>query len=321
MKSLFTVFLITLCSAFCSAQSRIPNLFFDYWDHFPEKVVGSQTYPEFYQPAPGTFWTTSNQGTRTIPFNPTALRTTDNYAAVGEESQYAVLLKSTSFPFGIAAGSLIAGTYVGGTNPDKAIKMGQPFQGRPERMVGYYKYIPINNDYCKAYAVLTRWNGSKQDTVATAEFDQTMRTTTVTSYTQFDIPFDYKSSADPDSVQIVFTASGDGNNFKGGNGSEFYLDYFQLLYPGETSISEQNPDKKLHVFPNPVKDVVQIWLPSETNPEGTLTLSDLNGKVLLTRSLNHTVNHVDLSNLESGYYIVSIENQGDLVYSGRLNKL
>ena len=316
MKTLWITLFCLVGLASVQAQDYLDNGFFWDWEHFDEVTIGSQTYPAFDQPLPSNFWTTSNMGTRTISFSPTCLKTTDAY-----DAPYACLLQSTSFPFGTAAGSLMAGDYKGGTDPSKAVHMGKPWNGRPERFVGFYKYIPVGNDFCKIEATLTRWNSSskKQEIVATAALPTADQTKTVTDYTKFNLFFNYKSTENPDSIQIIFTSSGDGVNFNGGNGSALYIDHIKILYQGETGIAlNDQTDVRVAAYPNPANNYVYFNLDGLRKDSFPLVLRDLQGREVLRTNLSQELSKIDVSGLEPGIYLYEINQQEVAVSSGRI---
>ncbi|UTW61117.1 PCMD domain-containing protein [bacterium SCSIO 12741] len=316
MKTFWNTLLCLVCLSPVYAQDYLDNGFFWDWEHFDEVTVGSQTYPAFDQPLPSNFWTTSNMGTRTIAFSPTCLKTTDAY-----DAPYACLLQSTSFPFGIAAGSLMAGDYKGGTDPAKAVHMGKPWNGRPERFVGFYKYIPVGNDYCKIEATLTRWNSStkKQEIIATAALPTADQTKTVTDYTKFNLFFDYKSNDAPDSIQIIFTSSGDGANFQGGNGSALYIDHVKILYAGETGIAlNDQTSVRVAAYPNPASDFVYFNIDGLHQEVFPLVVRDLQGREVMRTELTRDLSKIEVSHLDPGIYLYEITQQQIPVGSGRI---
>jgi hypothetical protein len=83
------------------------------------------------------------------------------------------------------------------TNPTVT---GVRFTGRPSRLNGFYKYKGVNNDSLHIFLALTRAG----DTIATAEWKSSK---TVTEWTIFDIPINYRSSANPDLLNIIFSTS------------------------------------------------------------------------------------------------------------------
>ena len=78
-----------------------------------------------------------------------------------------------------------------------------------------------------------------------------------------------------------------------------------VLLPNLTSVEENNKLDVL-VYPNPAVNVLNVTLNS--NELFELTITDLNGKNILTESVSNMSNMVDISNLSSGMYLMRIAN-------------
>ena len=78
-----------------------------------------------------------------------------------------------------------------------------------------------------------------------------------------------------------------------------------VLLPNLTSIKENN-NLDVLVYPNPAVNVLNVTLNS--NELFDLTITDLNGKNILTESVSNMSNMVDISNLSSGMYLLRIAN-------------
>lgn len=75
----------------------------------------------------------------------------------------------------------------------------------------------------------------------------------------------------------------------------------------ETSIQTQDILTNFTVFPNPITDMLQINV-GETNLPVSLKICDLIGNVVFVQELNNLNNSIDVSNLCSGVYWVSIND-------------
>ncbi|MEM9921285.1 MAG: T9SS type A sorting domain-containing protein, partial [Bacteroidota bacterium] len=70
--------------------------------------------------------------------------------------------------------------------------------------------------------------------------------------------------------------------------------------------SQTSTECHFKVFPNPARD--QLQLQSEQTLEGQLKIVDLQGKVVMERSLQHElVSHIDIDHLHNGMYILFLE--------------
>ena len=66
---------------------------------------------------------------------------------------------------------------------------------------------------------------------------------------------------------------------------------------------------KLHVFPNPSKNFVNISL--ENNLPSELILMDISGKILLEKTFTNS-SKINLSNFNNGIYFLKISNNSQI---------
>lgn len=230
--------------------------------------------------ADGTFgnnWATGNPGYRMSMGNSPA----DQYPSVpiadGYEGHGVKLTTMSTGLFGVianmrlAAGNLFLGKFdvdSALTNAMRATCMGIPFDRKPMKLQGYYKYtpgqvyqdkdakpVPDKTDAADIYAVFYR----NEETVTLS--DGTTKTRAVmlhgedtktnpnivaiaqvgyvkptTEWTLFDVTFDYLGDVDPDvlisrgyNLAIVFSSSVDGNHFQGAIGSQLCIDKVSVV--------------------------------------------------------------------------------------------
>ena len=74
---------------------------------------------------------------------------------------------------------------------------------------------------------------------------------------------------------------------------------------GPSSISKENPEEFVKIFPNPATDYIQIEL---TKNQGELRIYDLGGRLIRTDLLNEGNNTVSISDidLKSGIYLFEV---------------
>ena len=80
-------------------------------------------------------------------------------------------------------------------------KAGVAYTARPARLTGYQKYTSINNDSYYMSVALTKWRGTTRDTIGYVEQRSSQ---TVTDWTKFELPIQYRSQDIPDTLNIVF---------------------------------------------------------------------------------------------------------------------
>ena len=70
---------------------------------------------------------------------------------------------------------------------------------------------------------------------------------------------------------------------------------------GPTSIAS-NSNKKINIYPNPVKDILNVSL----NEKATLRLIDISGKLIIESELESGTNTIDIGSIAVGKYIIQI---------------
>lgn len=185
-------------------------------------------YPNYESPYPDGVWASAN---KVVDLNPDVypvllFKTTDAYS--GTYAAKAVTNDALGQP--LLAGSLSTGLFnVDFNNPLKSLITGVPYNNRPLRFQGYFKYEGVDGDSCEIRTTLSKWNGAEhqRDKVGEVVF----RTTDlVDEYTYFDLEIVYFSATIPDTIDMVFAASAGGEYFVGGIGSTLYIDAFNLTF-------------------------------------------------------------------------------------------
>ena len=76
-----------------------------------------------------------------------------------------------------------------------------------------------------------------------------------------------------------------------------------------TGIKEQSPLIDLKAFPNPIADELTIEATTTNDNELTFVLVDALGRLVLTGNLNNSKTTINTSNLEKGFYSLSVTNE------------
>lgn len=87
------------------------------------------------------------------------------------------------------------------------------------------------------------------------------------------------------------------------NTAIFFAQYQDLL---PVATFETIPHDLIHVFPNPVSDVLVI---QQDFAKAQLEVMDVNGKVFLTQSLSSSQEAIDMADLPSGLYILKVTTE------------
>lgn len=186
---------------------------------------------------------------------------------------------------------------------------GTPVTFRPEKLSGYYKYIigevKSTNDSAIVFVTLTRYNSQmgKRDTVGYGM----RRLGAANTYRAFETPINYTSAAQPDTVVVRFLSSESGFcNSQDGNCLYLYLDDIKLS-SNTTGISEGLKYNAFQLYPNPVKQYVELIFP--INTATVLEIYNLMGECVFTKKLEQS-NYVrlNLDSLQPGIYFLSTDN-------------
>ena len=191
-----------------------------------------------------------------------------------------------------------------------------PISSRPAALTGYYKYTqnvidnPISDDptdLASATVYLTKWNDALQqtDTIGSGQ----LFLSTSEDYSFFSCPIVYTSNETPDTVKVILDctlmrkgeeANGITTIYLGGVGSIFTVDNIALTDNLATSIVEKETPV---IYPNPAVDKLFI-----RGFEGEAFIYDVSGKLL--RKVSHDkASGIDIVNLQTGVYFVTISNE------------
>ena len=90
-------------------------------------------------------------------------------------------------------------------------------------------------------------------------------------------------------------------------------DIRRLASSGEAGNPSHNSDVSMKLYPNPVTNTLNVEFEGTDDPQGTLTVTDITGVVVLTRECHNPVTQLDVSNLTPGLYVVSFRNAQGVV--------
>ena len=303
-KYLLGFALLGIGSLSINAQTTIPNMDLEQWTN--------HTY--YDQPA-GGYWATANTIVDLLPaiIPPTTTKSTDAHGG-----QYSARMESKNWPVAniLMSGTLATGIFDNQTSSTAdALKLGMPFTGRPANFAGWYKYTSVQQDSAALYALLTKWNGTARDTIGfAARFEKS----TVSSWTEFILPFDYHSMDTPDSISIVFTSSADGQNLAGQVGSTLWVD--DISFTTATGMTQVlMPENHVSIIPNPVMDVARFKF-AKSIEEGTLQLFDNTGKLAKTIQVNGENASANVSEMAAGVYHMILTENNTATFSSKFVK-
>lgn len=251
----------------------------------------------------GGFLKSLNQ-TLVFPGNPPATCFKEGNAHGG---QFCAKLVSKNFSsLGIFIPGAL-GTITPIANPISA-KLAEPFAAKPESVRAWIKYTPVTGDSAEVFSYLFKTTAGVRDTIARASQKFTQA---VANWTEITVPFTYSNNnVMPDSASLIFIASA-GYNFQdlqlcfGSQNSTLYVDDVEFIYPA--SINEfvlGNND--ISIYPNPAENVMNISVSSALN-NGIISITDMNGREVMSSSVNGEQFSVNVAELKAGNYIAVIK--------------
>jgi hypothetical protein len=91
--------------------------------------------------------------------------------------------------------------------------------------------------------------------------------------------------------------------------SGFQMSQFNVLPLSVTGIKQTEKEIGLNAFPNPIADELTIEAVTTNNNAVTYVLVDALGRMVLTGNLNNSKTTINTSNLEKGFYSLSVTNE------------
>ncbi|MDR2556376.1 MAG: PCMD domain-containing protein [Bacteroidales bacterium] len=316
MKKVF--FIISLFAATTVAAQTyepLPDGDFEQWT--AHKTYSGDDYYELEDP----FWETLNRLSTLPPDMSTGPVTV--YREQGR-SGYAPMAKSDTLWVG--EDKIFLPGVFGAFTLDvqaKTARFGRPFHSRPDSIVGYMKYAPVNNDSANIFVELYKRIGPVKVTIGKA--DKIFRNT-ISEWTRFSIPIDYVIEEEaPDSATVLFIASADIKNFtdlyncNGQTGSAIWVDECRFIYNNAPSSIETSVKATTAiVYPNPTSGDVSIKLNSPVR-NGAVEVLDIRGRVVFAKEFSGTSTSIDLRSLKPALYMYRIVSGGKTLESGRIN--
>ncbi len=270
--------------ALVNATVQLPNQFFEVWN---AQIV--------YEP---DGWATLNFGNiYDMNFSVTQDNTAP-YMGVAD-----CIIETTIAEWGDTIGYITNGNFSGPNGPGGGMAVYQ----NPEKITGYYKYIPVGSDSGIAGGWTTRWDVVGDSAIP---YDETLIwLPAAANWTYFEVNLAYNSFPYPDTLNIAFASS----NFEGvvntiGIGSMLYLDEIGVsYYPlGMEAVNSS----AVSVFPNPTTRFINVRLEEIAAGENTFSIYDAQGKLVKSEQIVNGGQTgfytMELSELPAGTYVWEI---------------
>lgn len=326
MKKTFTLLLSSF--AFCSfAQTQITNADFELWDN-----AGTSTEEP-------TSWNSNKTGTGLASSGPqTCYKETSGphggSACVRVETKYYIIaVVNGNVTSGVvnAPNSNKPEGYLSATGANKIA-----FTGRPDSLVGYYKYTQATSgtgasaEVGKVLAILhssdyydpaTPVASNHTDLSANKIGDALFLTPAANNSTwkRFSVPFNYVNSNVPAFIMVNITSSNNQTTVAPGltgTGSKLWVDDIQAIYNSTASVKENDFTKNVKVYYN--QKMIYVDFINKDNDQSTLEIYNATGQIVSSYSIsNNTVNSFDVSTLSTGVYMYKISGKSQ----GKFGKL
>lgn len=310
MKKLALATLAAIAALTATAQPNIPNGTLEAWT--------SQSGGVYFEPD-GGFLSTLND-LYTIPpiaggpGNITVERVTD-----AAEGTYAA--KVTSKSFSQTVNIFVPGAIGTLKRNGVAVTLGVPFTGKPTKLLFSAKYLPVGQDSGRVFCLFSKYNAgqNRRDTVS---YGALTFKSGFSTYQNLEIPFTYNNNLVPDTCTLLCVASAGYDfaniqNSAGELGSALFVDNLRFDYTSSVNNTQANT-LGINLYPTPASNIINI-IAQKPLINATLSITDLNGRLLLTQALQ-TNQPVNVATLPTGIYIATVNNNGTVVYTNRFVK-
>ncbi len=173
---------------------------------------------------------------------------------------------------------------------------GFPFSGRPDAFNGFRQYHPvgIGNDGVVG-AVLSRWNADEghREVIANAPIHALGP---ITSWEAFSVPFLYYSELDPDTANVLISASQNTSE----EGTSIWVDELSF---GEFQSVQEEMAVAVQLWPSPARDQLRI---SADALLSEVIVKDMSGRVMSRNNVKQTVFTLPVTALPSGLYLADL---------------
>ncbi|MEI7470999.1 MAG: T9SS type A sorting domain-containing protein [Chitinophagaceae bacterium] len=105
------------------------------------------------------------------------------------------------------------------------------------------------------------------------------------------------------------------NGFSGANNTT--ICYTLKVQLGTAAKPELEPAGNgiVKVYPNPVTNILNVSVLGQISPSASLRITDVNGKLMLTKALINNPQAIDISQLPKGVYMIKVNNSGKEISS------
>lgn len=212
--------MFTISSENLSAQGVVPNNGFENWD-------AGTTYDN------PTNWDSPNASLSTLPGGSYVVFEENDSVYAGtssvklESKTMTIITTTVDIPGFITLGDFSFNIIT----QEIDINGGTPFTGTPDKLQGYYNYVPVSSDNCMIEVVLLNYNTTTQTITDTIGAGYFVGTSATAGWQPFEAVINYSSTSMPNYMNINILSSNP-NNIQ--DGSVLYVDELSF-YTASTS--------------------------------------------------------------------------------------
>lgn len=203
-------------------------------------------------------------------------------------------------------------------NQTASLSGGYPFTEMPQKLIGYYKYQPVNNDTAVIGLGLFKWNNGNKDTIG---FGALYFSGQHNDWTPFEIPVYYPIWDNPDTMNILVLNSNPLSPLTH-TGTKMWVDNLSFVY-GTVAVEGLTSADNLKIYAK--RDSRQLVLSSTFEKQQNLDISLFNmaGTEVCKwkRPMSRTTEYFDVNNLPPGTYIIRITSGQKLIDNRKITIL
>lgn len=182
------------------------------------------------------------------------------------------------------------------------VDYGMPWGSKSGSLKYMYKYTPNGADSAVIIVVMTKWNGSKRDTIG---IGYGVHGGAVSSYTAGEAMVIYDptfAGVHPDSTTIYVSSS---SLVKPQVGSVLYIDDFSFTAAVDVAVADMdNPEKSVIVYPNPGAE--KITFKTSIKDAHEIVVFDISGREVERFEIEDYKTSLNTFKLSSGMYLFNL---------------
>lgn len=270
-------------------SQTIPNAGFENWI-----TTGSYANPQF--------WDSPNAETAVIPIIgfSTVTKSTDAHSGSFSARLETKSLLGMPIPGMLTLGNLTINI----ASFNFTLTGGVPFNLRPEKLKGFYKYAPAGGDTMVVGVVFYKNNLSGgSDTIGVAYY---LSNAAVSTWTAFETYVDWFTSETPDTMNIFSVSSA---SMQGNAGTVLMLDDLGFDYSAPVATPQKSKETVVASY-NPSGSLVQVYLTLPAEKMARISLVNLIGQSLKTVESEISTGSmvsIPVSDLPKGLYLVKVQ--------------